>query len=311
MTNRRAKIVCTLGPASDSPAMIRRLIRAGMDVARLNCSHGDARWHARLVRLVRAAAAAAGRPVAILADLQGPKIRTGPTRDGRPVLLRDGRELVLTTRRVPGDDRRLSVDDPRFAAKVDRGSRLLLSDGLLELRVAAVRGSEIRCRIVRGGALKPHQGVNLPGVRWKRPALTPKDRRDLAHALRLGVDWVALSFVQSAADVAAVQAAIRRAGARTPLIAKLEKPEAIEGLENILDVADGIMVARGDIGVELGPERVPMLQKRIIARAHTRRLPVITATQMLESMTGSARPTRAEASDVANAVLDDTDAVML
>jgi pyruvate kinase len=291
--------------------MVDRLVRGGMDVARLNFSHGDHAWHARTLGLVTAAATRHRRWVGVLADLQGPKIRTGPTRDGRPVTLRAGDTLVLTTRAVRGERGLMGVDDPGLPGRVSRGDRLLLDDGLIALRVARVSGREIRCDVVNGGALGPHKGINLPGVRWRRPALTAKDAADLEFALRHKVSYVALSFVQSAANVKAVKARITRAGTHMPVIVKLEKPEAIDDLENILDVADGVMIARGDLGVELGPEKVPVLQKRIIARAHAHNLPVITATQMLESMKENPRPTRAEVSDVANAVFDDTDAVML
>lgn len=308
---RRAKIICTIGPATESPAMVDRLVRGGMDVARLNFSHGDHAWHGRALAAITAAATRHRRWVGVLADLQGPKIRTGPTRDGKPLSLKAGEELVLTTRRVPGVRGRIGVDDPRLPARVGRGDRLLLDDGLIELRVLRVAGPEIRTEVVNGGALGPRKGINLPGVTWRRPALTPKDAADLEFALRRGVSFVALSFVQSAANVKAVKARIRRGRQHMPVIVKLEKPEAIADLENILDAADGVMIARGDLGVELGPEKVPALQKRIIAQAHSHHLPVITATQMLESMKEHPRPTRAEVSDVANAIFDGTDAVML
>lgn len=308
---RRAKIVCTIGPATEAPMMLDRLVQGGMDVARLNCSHGDHGWHARIFRSLRHAAARRGRDLGVLADLQGPKIRTAATRDGAPLQLRPGDRLVLVAGAESGVPGRIGVTDPRLPSRVHAGDRILLDDGLIELRVERTARREIRTTIVHGGPLGSHKGINLPGVRWKRPPLTAKDRSDLDLALRLGVSFVALSFVQSARDVKAVKDLIRRSGHRMPVIAKLEKPEAIADLENILDVADGIMIARGDLGVEIGPEKVPMIQKRAIQRAHAAGRPVITATQMLESMTLNPRPTRAEVSDVANAVIDDTDAVML
>lgn len=308
---RRAKIICTIGPATESPAMQDRMVRGGMDVARLNCSHGDHRWHERTFRSLMRAAARRGRDLGILADLQGPKMRTAGTRDGHPIMLRHGEVLVLAAGREPGVPGRIGVTDPRLPGRVHAGDRILLDDGLIELRVDRTTAREIRTTVIHGGPLGAHKGINLPGVRWQRPPLTGKDRADLEMALKLGVSFVALSFVQSARDVKAVKALIRRGGRRMPVIAKLEKPEAIADLENILDVADGIMIARGDLGVEMGPEKVPVIQKRVIQRAHAHGLPVITATQMLESMTHHPRPTRAEVSDVANAVFDETDAVML
>ncbi len=308
---RRAKIVCTIGPATESPAMLDRLVRSGMDVARLNFSHGDHAWHARALAGITAAATRHRRWIGVLADLQGPKIRTGPTRDGKPLLLKAGGELILTTRRVSGEGNLIGVDDRGLPGRVHTGDRLLLDDGLIALRVRRVTPTDIRCEVVNGGPLGSHKGINLPGIRWRRPALTRKDAADLDFALARKVSFIALSFVQSASNVKAVKDRIRRAGRHMPVIVKLEKPEAIADLENILDVADGVMIARGDLGVELGPEKVPVLQKRIIARAHAHHLPVITATQMLESMKENPRPTRAEVSDVANAIFDDTDAVML
>ncbi len=308
---RKAKIVCTIGPATASPAMLERMVRGGMDVARLNCSHGDHSWHARVFRGLMQTAVRHGRDLGILADLSGPKMRTANTKDGRPLALKDGHAFVLAVDRSPGVPGRIGVSDPHLPARVHQGDRILLDDGLIELRVDRTTKTEIRTTVIHGGPLGSHKGINLPGVRWKRPPLTAKDRLDLDLALRLGVSYVALSFVQSARDVKAVKDMIHRTGRRMPLIAKLEKPEAIDDLENILDAADGIMIARGDLGVEMGPEKVPMIQKRAIQRAHAHGLPVITATQMLESMTHNPRPTRAEVSDVANAVFDDTDAVML
>lgn len=282
-----------------------------MDVARINFSHGTPEEHARRVTAVRRASGHHEKPVAILADLQGPKIRTGTLEGGRRVVLRQGQRFVITTQDVAGTAARVSTTFRELPKVVHRGNRVLLSDGEIELRVRHVRGSEIECEVSNGGELREHQGINLPGVKLPIPSLTPKDRKDLVFALSLGVNYIALSFTRTAADVRAAKSAIARAGKDTPVIAKLEKPEAIENLDSILGVADGVMVARGDLGVEMGPEEVPVVQKKIIARARDFRLPVITATQMLESMKDSPRPTRAEASDVANAIFDGSDALML
>jgi pyruvate kinase len=311
MDIRRAKIVCTLGPAASSPQKIDRLLRAGMDVARLNFSHGTPQEHAARAASVRRASGRHRKPVAILADLQGPRIRTGTLVGGRPVNLSAGDRLIITTENIPGSAARVSTTYRALPHEVHRGDRILLSDGAIELRVRGVRGRDVVCEIENGGVLGEHKGINLPGVKLKVPSLTPKDRRDLAFALKLGVNYIALSFVRTAADVRAAKSAVAHAGSGIPVIAKLEKPEAIANLDEILRIADGVMVARGDLGVEMSPENVPVVQKQIIARARDFRLPVITATQMLESMTVNPRPTRAEASDVANAVFDGSDALML
>ncbi len=311
MLFRRSKIVCTLGPASRSPRVIERMMRAGMDVARLNFSHGTHAEHARSISLLRDISVRLQKPIAVLADLQGPKIRTGAMAGGRPVTLRAGQRFVITTARVPGDTTRVSTTFAPMPREVRKGDRILLADGLIELRVRQARAREVICEVVNGGELGEHKGINLPGVKLRVPAMTPKDREDLVFALAHGVNYIAVSFVRRAEDVLRAKAAIRRAGKDTPVIAKLEKPEAIENLDEILRVADGVMVARGDLGVEMNPERVPVVQKEIIARAREFRRPVITATQMLESMTQNPRPTRAEASDVANAIFDGSDAVML
>jgi pyruvate kinase len=291
--------------------MIDRLLRAGMDVARLNFSHGSHADHAASIAVLRAAALNLRKPLAILADLQGPKIRTGALAGGVPVVLRAGQKFVITTARVLGDSTRVSTVFKPLPREVHRGDRILLSDGLIELRVLQVRGREVICEVVNGGALGEHKGINLPGVKLRVPALTSKDREDLQFALKHGANYIAVSFVRRPEDVVLAKTLVRRAGKDTPVIAKLEKPEAIENLEGILRVADGVMVARGDLGVEMNPERVPVVQKNIIKRAREFRRPVITATQMLESMTENPRPTRAEASDVANAIFDGSDAVML
>ena len=311
---RRTKIVATLGPASEAEAVLRRVIAAGMDVARLNFSHGTRAEHGRTIRLLRRLAREAGVPLAILQDLQGPKIRVG--RLVSPVDLKDGTTVALTTGRSAGAARgggpvRIPVPFAGLGRAVGRGSRILMKDGTIELVVTGRRGPEILCRVVRGGVLGAHQGVNLPGVRIRARALTAKDVTDLRFGLRHGVDAVALSFVRTAADLRHARRVMARFGRDVPLIAKLEKAEAITNLDEIVAEADAVMVARGDLGVELPAERVPLLQKRIIRRANAQGIPVITATQMLESMVSAERPTRAETSDVANAVLDGTDAVML
>ena len=308
---RRAKIVCTLGPASSDPEIIDRLVHAGMDMARLNFSHGTPEEHARRLAAVRRASGRHRKPVAVLADLQGPKIRTGTLEGGRPVLLKAGQRFVITTRDVAGTAASVGTTFQQLPRAVARGSRVLLSDGEIELRVRGVRGRDVVCEVETGGQLAEHQGINLPGAKLHVPSLTPKDRKDLAFALGLGVNYVALSFVRTAADVRAAKSAIARAGKDTPVVAKLEKPEAIENLDAILEASDGVMVARGDLGVEMNPEKVPVVQKQIIARARDFRIPVITATQMLDSMKENPRPTRAEASDVANAIFDGSDALML
>ncbi len=311
MPFRHSKIVCTIGPASRSPQMIERLLRAGMDVARLNFSHGSHDEHSRSIASLRSLAMQLEKPIAILADLQGPKIRTGALAGGTPVLLRAGQKFSITTAKILGDSTRVNTTFLPLPKEVHRGARILLSDGLIELRVTQVRAQEVVCEVVNGGQLGQHKGINLPGVRLRVPALTPKDRADLQFALQHDANYVAVSFVRRPEDVLEAKALIKRAGYDTPVIAKLEKPEAIENLDGILRAADGVMVARGDLGVEMNPERVPVVQKTIISRAREFRRPVITATQMLESMTENPRPTRAEASDVANAIFDGSDAVML
>jgi len=308
---RHSKIVCTIGPASRDPRVLRKLLEAGMDVARLNFSHGSHAEHLNCIQALRATAQKLKKTIAILADLQGPKIRTGVLAGGMPVQLRMGQAFTITTAKILGDSTRVNTTFLALPREVHRGDRILLSDGLIELRVERVSGRDVNCRVVNGGALGEHKGINLPGVHLRVPALTPKDRDDLKFALAHGVDYIAVSFVRRPEDVLLAKSLIRRARKDTPVIAKLEKPEAIDNLEGILRVSDGVMVARGDLGVEMSPERVPVVQKQIIARAREFRRPVITATQMLESMTENPRPTRAEASDVANAVLDGSDAVML
>jgi pyruvate kinase len=307
---RRAKIVCTIGPASRSPDVLRALVDAGMDVARLNFSHGSHADHAAVVADLRRIADEAGRPLAILQDLQGPKIRLG-TLQGGSVQLSTGARFVLTTEEIEGDADRASTTYKALPSDVTQGDDILLSDGLLRLRVDGVNGEDITCTVVDGGHLRQRAGINLPGAELSVPSMTEKDLADLAFGVEQGVDWVALSFVRSAADVDALKAELARLQADAGVIAKLEKPQAIDALDAIVDAADAIMVARGDLGVEMSPERVPFIQKTIIRACAAAGKPVITATQMLESMIENPRPTRAEASDVANAVFDGTDAVML
>ncbi len=308
--DRRTSIVATLGPATSSPKRIRELIEAGVDVARLNFSHGAADEHARIYDAVRAAEREVGRTVAVLQDLAGPKIRVGHLRDGA-VDLREGQPLIITTEDVNGSNHAISTTYPGLPRNVRKGDRILLDDGTLELVVEDTTKTAITARVVRGGVLKEHKGINVPGVAVDLPCLTEKDLKDLEFGIRLGVDYVALSFVRRAKDINLGREAVASLGAQTPLIAKLEKAEAINVLDEILQEADGVMVARGDLGVELDPEWVPVLQKTIIQKANAAGIPVITATQMLESMVNNPRPTRAETSDVANAILDGADAVML
>lgn len=308
---RRAKIVCTIGPASDSEECIADLMRLGMDVARLNFSHGTHPEHARRIQRLRRAARHLKRTICILQDLQGPKIRTGRLQDGKPIELKTGSLLTITPREVAGTAALVSTDFAGIAREVEPGARVLLSDGRIELTVSAIHGEDVECEVRNGGVLAEHQGINLPGAAVAVPALTEKDKVDLKFGLKHGVDAVALSFVRSADDIRMAKDLMREGGKSVPIVAKLEKPQAIERLEEILEMANGVMIARGDLGVELPPERVPIIQKRVIQRSGVWRKPVITATQMLESMTENPRPTRAEASDVANAIFDGTDAVML
>ncbi len=308
---RRAKIICTIGPACHTEAAMRDLLRLGMDVARLNFSHGTHEDHARNIERLRAAAEKEDRTVCILQDLQGPKIRTGLLQGHEPVLLKTGSSVVITPRDIAGTATRIATTFPDLAREVSAGTRILLCDGLIELRVRTVRGDDVVCDILNGGMVGEHKGINLPGTALSIPAMTEKDHKDLEFGLKHGVDAVALSFVRSAADVNMVRQIVAGLSMDTPLIAKLEKPQAIDHLEEILEAVDGVMVARGDLGVEMAPEKVPVIQKHVIRRCAVWRKPVITATQMLESMIENPRPTRAEASDVANAIFDGTDAVML
>jgi len=286
-------------------------MRRGMDVARLNFSHGSHEEHGQVVERARRAAENENRTLCVLQDLQGPKIRTGELKGHVPVSLKAGSQVTVTPRPVEGTADLISTTFQGLSREVGPGARILLSDGLIELRVLRVRGRDVECEVVNGGQLGEHKGINLPGIALSIPALTEKDRADLEFGLELGVDMVAVSFVRSADDVRIVKQLIAGRGSEVPVIAKLEKPQALENLEEIFQAADGVMVARGDLGVEMPPEKVPVIQKHVIRRSAQWRKPVIIATQMLESMIENPRPTRAEASDVANAIFDGTDAVML
>jgi pyruvate kinase len=307
---RRTKIVATVGPASRSPQKLEQLVQAGVNVFRLNFSHGSHDEHLAVITSVREIATRLRKPIALLQDLSGPKIRTGKVKDG--VELVNGARITITTEPlVEGDGELIATTYEALPHDVRPGDRVLLDDGNLELRVQRTSATRVECEVVDGGPLRSNKGINLPGVALSTPALTEKDRRDLAFGVEHGVDFLALSFVRQAQDLEQARELVRSLGARTSLIAKIEKPQALDNLEAILAAADGVMVARGDLGVELGTENVPIAQKRIIAAANNAGRVVITATQMLESMIENPRPTRAEASDVANAILDGTDAVML
>lgn len=309
---RRTKIVATIGPATSSPEVLRELIEAGATTLRLNFSHGTHEDHQRSIRLIRQTAFELNQPVGILQDLQGPKIRLGKFETG-PIELKRGDRYTLTSRSFTGNQEISSVTYPPLADEVPVGAAILLDDGKVEMVVEEVdrTNRELRCRVVVGGPLSNNKGVNFPGVYLSIKALTDKDRRDLTFGLDQGVDWVALSFVRNPQDVLEIKELIANAGKQVPVIAKIEKHEAIEQMEAILSLCDGVMVARGDLGVELPAEDVPILQKRLIATANRLGIPIITATQMLDSMVSNPRPTRAEISDVANAIIDGTDAVML
>jgi len=308
--SRRAKIVCTLGPATSSAEQIARLVEAGLDVARLNLSHGRYADHEVACARVRAASSAAGRGVGILVDLQGPKIRLG-TFPGGPVRLCADDEFTVTTEDVPGDRNQGSTTYQGLARDVGTGNRILIDDGRVLLEVTGVDGPRVRTRVLVGGTISDHKGINLPGVAVSAPALTEKDQADLRWAIDLGVDMIALSFVRRPEDAEVARDVMNECGVRLPLIAKIEKPEAVEALPEIVAAFDGIMVARGDLGVEMPLEQVPVVQKRAIVLAREKARPVIVATQMLESMISAPRPTRAEVSDVATAVDEGADAVML
>jgi pyruvate kinase len=308
---RRTKIVCTLGPASWERDTLVAMVRAGMDVARLNTSHGTIGEHMEMLRRVREVAAAEGKHVAVLVDLGGPKLRTGPTPGGLPIPLETGAKVLLTPGPHTGGERAITIDYPALLTDVAPGDQVLIADGAIELEVLARRNGTLECVVRQGGAVGPQSGVNFPASALGAEPLTDRDREAVDAGVEAGADFFALSFVRKASDVAKARALINKYGADTPLIAKIERRQAIENLDEIVAEADGVMVARGDLGVELPPEEVPVQQRRIIGAAGRSMIPVITATQMLESMIDSPRPTRAEASDVANAVWDYSDAVML
>jgi pyruvate kinase len=307
---RRAKIVCTLGPAVSTPEKIRELVDAGMDVARLNLSHGSYEDHEKVYRMVRQASDDTGHAVGIMVDLQGPKIRTGRF-SGGPVVLASGDAFTITTREVDGSQREVGTTYTGLPGDVRAGDTLLIDDGKVALEAVEVTDTDVRCRVLIGGTVSNNKGINLPGVAVSVPALSEKDKEDLRWGLKLRADTIALSFVRSAADLADVHAVMDEEGSRLPVIAKLEKPQAVDNLVEIISAFDAIMVARGDLGVELPLEDVPIVQKRAIEIARQQAKPVIVATQVLESMVENPRPTRAEASDAANAVLDGADAIML
>lgn len=310
MPFRRTKIVCTIGPASSSARVLREMVERGMDVARLNFSHGTREEHREVIRTIRQISREKGKEVGILQDLAGPKIRVGNIRGGA-ANLRPNSEFVLTNRQVLGDEREVSVSLPDLPSLVREGDTILLSDGALELKVLSRDAHDIRCRVVVGGPLGAHKGINLPATTLSIPALTEKDKEDMQFGIGEEVDFMALSFVRDASDIQEAREILERMGSDIPLIAKIEKHEALDHLDEIVAAADGIMVARGDLGVEISLEDIPMLQKNIIGKANLAGKPVITATQMLGSMVENPRPTRAEVTDVANALLDGTDAVML
>ncbi len=307
---RHAKIVCTIGPATSSAESLRELVRSGMDVARFNLSHGEYSEHERIYHDVRRASDEIGRAVGILVDLQGPKIRTGRFADG-PVQLEPGAEFTITTRTVPGSATEVGTTYAGLPGDVRPGDRILIDDGKLALVATEVTDTDVICRVIDGGQLSNNKGINLPGVAVSVPALSEKDKEDLRWALGLRVDMIALSFVRSAEDIRDVHAIMDEVGVRLPVIAKIEKPQAVDNLDEIIRAFDGVMVARGDLGVEMPLEEVPLVQKRACEIARRRAKPVIVATQVLESMVENSRPTRAEASDAANAVLDGADALML
>ena len=307
---RRTKIVATVGPASDSEEMLGALIQAGVDVFRLNFSHGEQAAKAVIIRTIRELSQKHQHAVAILGDLQGPKIRTGLMQGGSMELV-SGSEVTVTTRALQGHGGLIPTIYQGLPGDVEAGDRILLDDGLMELRVLGVDGQDVRCLVVSGGLLKDRKGINLPGAKVSAPAMTDKDREDLDFCMAQGIDYVALSFVRQASDVLELKAILDSHGSSLRIISKIEKPEAVANFDAILEASDGVMVARGDLGVEISPEKVPLIQKRIIRSCNQAGKPVITATQMLESMVQNPRPTRAEVSDVANAILDGTDAIML
>ena len=308
----KTKIVCTIGPRVNSPEMLSQLISAGMNVARINFSHGTHQEHKKTILMIREVAAKSGAPIAILQDLSGPKLRIGTFRDDKTVSLKTGNKYILTTRKIEGDENAVSFPYPKVIADIKPGDMILLADGMVQLKTLSIKdGSEVITEVMNDGELSSHKGINFPNTRLQIPSMTRKDKEDLEFGLNLGVDFIALSFVREAADILNLKNIISFFNKEIPVIAKIEKHEAIDNLKEIVDVSDGLMVARGDLGVEMPLEQVPWIQKEIIYRANLSGKPVITATQMLRSMVENPRPTRAEVTDVANAIWDGTDAVML
>ncbi len=307
----KTKIIATIGPASNNKTILKRMISAGMNVARLNFSHGSYEQHLEVIQTIRQLSEETQKPTGILLDLQGPKIRTGTLKNGAPVLLKNKSTFKITSRKVTGTDSLVSTTYTKLPGDVKKGDTILIDDGLIELKVTSKSKDTVSTIVIVGGMLKEHKGINLPGVYVSAPSLTTKDIKDLKYGIKVGVDYFALSFVRSAADLRHIKSIIKKQKSDIPVIAKIEKPEAIQNIDEIIEAADGIMVARGDLGVELRPELVPNIQKQIITKSMIANKLVITATQMLETMCTNAIPTRAEASDVANAIFDGTDAVML
>ena len=307
----KTKIIATIGPSSNTRPVLKKLIFSGMNVARLNFSHGKYEEHGKVINTIRSLSREMNRPVAIMLDLQGPKIRTGKLKDGKAVLLKKNNIISITTKKVTGTVDVVSTTYKGLPADVTKGDKILIDDGLMELQVISSSDDTVTCKVINGGLLKENKGINLPGVNVSTPSLTAKDKKDLNFGIQVGVDYLALSFVRSADDLKHIKALIKKKGTDIPVVAKIEKPEAVDNIDKILKVADAIMVARGDLGVEMKPEKVPNIQKHIIHKAIRANKPVITATQMLETMSINPIPTRAEASDVANALFDGTDAIML
>jgi pyruvate kinase len=307
----KTKIIATIGPSSNTKPVLKKMIEAGMNVARLNFSHGTYETHGEAIGNIRSLSRTMNRPIGILLDLQGPKIRTAKLKDSEPVFLQKNKTVGITTKNIPGTAELIATTYKNLPQDVGKGDTILLDDGLIELTVLSKTEDVVQCKIINSGFLKENKGMNLPGVSVSAPSMTPKDKRDVNFGLKNNVDYFALSFVRTAENLMQIKKMIKRQGGDIPVIAKIEKPEAVKNINEILEVTDGIMVARGDLGVEMNPEQVPTIQKQIINAANNANKPVITATQMLESMCNSPIPTRAEASDVANAIFDGTGAVML
>lgn len=307
----KTKIIATIGPASNSRPVLQKMIASGMNAVRLNFSHGSPEEHADVIKTTRSLSKTMNKSIGIILDLQGPKIRIGKLKGGKPVELKKNKTIRITTKSVAGTADIVSTSYKKLVNDVKKDDKILLDDGLIELKVLSKTKDTVSCKIINGGTLKEHKGINLPGVNISAPSLTPKDKRDLNFGIKFGVDYFALSFVRNADDLNQIKSMIMKQGSDIPVIAKIEKPEAVDNIDEILEVADGIMIARGDLGVELKPEKVPTIQKHIIHKSILANRPVITATQMLETMIANPIPSRAETSDVANAIYDGTDAIML